>query len=115
MIAVAGGMTRATLTTWRTQRASHLGSRFGHCSNRPKTSIAVNPRSTVRTTADIGPDFQWAPIIRPQAIEKRSTNRRRRQSNINAKPLGFAGTAGAIMAEDSLVRQRARAELVRPR
>ena len=98
MIAVVGGMTIATPTTYNIHRAIHLGSRFGHCSNTPKTSIAVNPRSTVRTIADSGPDFQWRPISRPQAAEKTSTNRTRRQPNINARPRGFAGSAGAITA-----------------
>ncbi len=66
------GMQMATASTCRIQRGSQRGSRRGHCSNRPNTSIAVNPIATTRTTADHQPDCQWMPMSAPMAKEKSS-------------------------------------------
>jgi hypothetical protein len=90
------GMDRATPTTCSTQRASHAGSRFGHCSNKPNASIAKSPTSTVRMKS--APDCQLRPSIRPKTMEKASVSRTRPQPSIEAKPRGFAGIAGAITA-----------------
>ena len=62
MIAVLIGMDTATATTCRTQRASHRGRRFGHCSNSPKTTMAMSPSRTVRCRMEKKPDFH------PEAI-----------------------------------------------
>jgi hypothetical protein len=44
------GMETTTPISCHTQRASHVFSRAGHCSNRPKTSMASSPTVSVRAT-----------------------------------------------------------------
>ena len=74
---------------------SHLGNRFGHCSNRPKTSIATNPTSTVRLIAgQLGPDVQWRPISKPQAIVKGARTAGVASSGISRQATRSCGSGG---------------------
>ncbi|GAA0710824.1 hypothetical protein GCM10009105_12300 [Dokdonella soli] len=94
---MANGIATATPSTCNTQRASHAGSRLGHCSNNPNASIATSPSVTVRISKDINPDFQPRPSGSPIKIDAHSVNRTRRHPSNKAKPRGFAGTIDACM------------------
>jgi len=75
--------------------ASHAGNRFGHCSNRPNSSIATIPRTVGWRSTGIP---SWKPSTSPRAIEQERVKSTRRQPSTNLRPRDFTAMAEARMA-----------------